>query len=88
MSSTGDDILDLLRGVCARILAVDTADVVLDARLREDLGADSLDFAELNMALEDELGLTIGQEEFRTVSTVADAVELVRRHRDGASERV
>lgn len=87
MSENTDEIAELLRGICARILVVDPADVTPHARLHEDLGADSLDFAELGMALEDELGLALAQEDFRGVTTVGDVAELARRHRGADAER-
>lgn len=48
-----------------------------DARLCDDLGADSLDYVELAMALEDEFGIDADDEEMGSVVTVADLVHLV-----------
>ena len=45
-----------------------------DARFAEDLKADSLDTVELVMALEDEFGLDIPDEEADKIKTVADAI--------------
>ena len=58
---------------------VDTLDcemdaVTLEATLSEDLGADSLDAVELNMALEDEFGVAIPDEELAKLKTVGDIV--------------
>ena len=55
------------------------ADVVtMEASLSEDLGADSLDAVELNMALEEEFGLTISDEELANFKTVGDIVAYVQ----------
>ena len=49
--------------------------VTLEATLAEDLGADSLDAVELNMALEDGLGVSIPDEKMAEMKTVADIVK-------------
>ena len=51
--------------------------VVLTANLKEDLGADSLDAVELNMALEEEFGLTISDEALVNFFTVQDIVDYI-----------
>ena len=48
--------------------------VTLEATLAEDLGADSLDAVELNMALEDGLGVSIPDEKMAEMKTVGDIV--------------
>ena len=52
--------------------------VTMEASLSEDLGADSLDAVELNMALEEEFGLTISDEELANFKTVGDIVAYVQ----------
>lgn len=64
---------------------VDTLDceldsVTMEARLNEDLGADSLDAVELNMALEDDLGIAIPDEELAKMKTVGDIVTYLEAH--------
>lgn len=56
-------------------LSCDENAVVLQSRLSDDLGADSLDAVELNMALEDAFGVSIPDEELASMKTVADIVE-------------
>lgn len=52
-----------------------------EAKLKKDLGMDSLDIVELTMELEKEFSISIADEEYRTLndneSTVADVVKLV-----------
>ena len=48
--------------------------VTLSASLTDDLGADSLDAVELNMALEEEIGIAIPDEELAKFTTVEDIV--------------
>ena len=50
--------------------------IVPEARLVEDLGADSLDLVRLTMVLEDDFGLRVTDEELETVKTVADVVRI------------
>lgn len=55
-------------------------DVTIDARLTEDLDTDSLDAVELNMALEEEYGLTIEDEALAKFVTVKDIVDYIDAH--------
>ncbi|MCI6811825.1 MAG: acyl carrier protein [Lachnospiraceae bacterium] len=58
-------------------LGCDEEAVVLTANLKDDLGADSLDAVELNMALEEEFGLTISDEALVNFVTVQDIVDYI-----------
>lgn len=58
-------------------LGVAEAQLTNDARLEEDLGADSLRFIEINMALEDRFNLSIPDERLEQVQTVGDVFELL-----------
>ena len=51
----------------------------MDTRLLEYLGADSLDAVEIIMGIEDELGITVPQEELesKNLATVGDVYELI-----------
>ncbi len=71
------EIEDRVRKVLAEQLAVDEAQVTPQARFAEDLNADSLDLTEAVLALEDEMGIEIPEEEMEAVKTVGQAVELV-----------
>ena len=56
-------------------LGVQPAQLTLDARIEEDLGADSLTVIEIAMAMEDRFNLSIPDEQWETVSTVGDLFE-------------
>jgi acyl carrier protein len=61
-------------------LGVDEDEVKPEASFVDDLGADSLDVVELVMALEEEFGLEISDEDAEKLSTVQQAVEYIKSH--------
>ena len=61
-------------------LSCDRADVTLEATLTEDLGADSLDAVELNMALEEAFGAEIPDEQLEKMKTVKDIVDYIEEN--------
>jgi len=71
------DILNRVKKVTVEELAVKEEEVVEAASFTEDLGADSLDVVELVMALEDEFGIDIPDEEVGNIKTVGDAVSYI-----------
>ncbi len=63
---------------CAvEVLSVSEDQVTIDAKFGDDLDADSLDLVELVMALEEEFGVEVPEEELEGVETVGQAYELV-----------
>ena len=73
-----DDLFERFKGHAVTVLAVDADKVTLEANFADDLDADSLDLVELFMALEDEFDVSIEEEELEGVTTVSQAVDLVR----------
>ena len=66
-----------VRKVLAEQLAVDESQVTPEAKFAEDLNADSLDLTEAVLALEDEMGIEIPEDEMEKVKTVGQAIDLV-----------
>jgi acyl carrier protein len=63
---------------CAiEVLSVSEEQVKPDAKFGDDLDADSLDLVELVMALEEEFGVEVPEEELEGIETVGQAYELV-----------
>jgi acyl carrier protein len=63
---------------CAvEVLSVDEAQVTPDAKFGDDLDADSLDLVELVMALEEEFGVEVPEDELEGIETVGQAYNLV-----------
>lgn len=77
------EIEEKVRKVLAENLGRDVEEVTMEARLEEDLDADSLDLVEAVLALEEELGVKIPEEEMDSVKTVQQAVDLVSAKIEG-----
>ena len=58
-------------------LGIERDDITNDAKFEEDLDVDSLGVVELLMALEDNFGVKIPDEEAEQITTVGEAVDLV-----------
>ncbi len=72
---------DKVKEIIVERLSVDEKDVKEAASFIDDLGADSLDTVELVMALEEEFGLEIPDEEAEKITTVGDAVKYIDTHK-------
>lgn len=62
-------------------LGVDEAEVTPEAKFIDDLGADSLDTVELVMALEEEFGVEIPDEDAEKITTVKGALNYILAHK-------
>ncbi|RYG35287.1 acyl carrier protein [bacterium] len=71
------DILNRVKKVTVEELGVKSEEVVESASFQDDLGADSLDVVELVMALEEEFGIEIPDEDVGNMKTVGNAVEYI-----------
>lgn len=71
------EIFERIRSVISDELNIDSSKITLEANLKEDLGADSLDAVEVIMALEDEFGITIDDETAQGFKLVKDLVDYV-----------
>jgi acyl carrier protein len=71
---------DKVKEIIAKELEVDAKQLAPEAKFIEDLGADSLDIVELVMALEEEFGLEIPDEDADKLKTVGDALKYLQEH--------
>lgn len=76
---TSRSVAERVESVVRDVLGLDTAPVTPTSRLREDLGADSVDAMMLVMAIEREFDGTIPEEEAARLATFAEVVEYVSR---------
>ena len=68
---------DKIKQIIADQLGVKKEEVVDNAKFVDDLGADSLDTVELVMALEEEFGVEIPDEDAEKLATVGDALRYI-----------
>ena len=78
MSATLDE---KVKKIIVDQLGVDEGEVTAEAKFIDDLGADSLDTVELVMALEEEFGIEIPDEEAEKIVTVKDAIAYIKEHK-------
>lgn len=68
-------MFEKIAGVLADQLGIDAAGITMETDIIKDLNADSLDMVEMIMALEDEYGIEISEEDGAELATVGDVVE-------------
>lgn len=73
-------MFEQVKAIIVKELGVDGAKVTMEARLSEDLGADSLDAVELIMAIEDAFGLEVNDEAAQKIHKVGDIVNFVEKN--------
>ncbi|HEX7540398.1 MAG TPA: acyl carrier protein [Syntrophales bacterium] len=66
-------------------LDVTREECVPEASFIEDLGADSLDLVELIMAMEENFGVEISDEELQKIRTIQDAINFIKKKKGLAS---
>ena len=69
---------DKLRNIIAEVLNLDPEEITLETTFMDDLGADSLDVFQIVMGIEEEFGIEIPAEKAEKISTVEEAVELIK----------
>ena len=74
------DIEKRVKAIVCEQLGVDEAEVKNESSFIDDLGADSLDTVELVMALEEEFGTEIPDEEAEKITTVQLAIDYIVAH--------
>lgn len=67
-------MFEQVKEILARQLRVSPEKVTLDAQIKKDLGADSVDILQLLMRLEDDYGIVIPDQELAKFETVGDVV--------------
>jgi acyl carrier protein len=71
------DTLDRVKRIIVDRLGVDASEVTLEASIKDDLGADSLDVMDMILELEDEFSMEISDEEAEKINTVQDIVTYI-----------
>ena len=73
-----DELFEKIQKLIADKLEIDEGKITLDSSFRNDLGADSLDLFQIIMGLEDEFDVQIDPEKTENITTVGEAVELLK----------
>lgn len=73
-------VFEKVKEVIVDTLSCDADEITMETSLKEDLGADSLDAVELNMALEDEFDIKIPDEVLKDMLTVGNIVEHIEKN--------
>ncbi len=71
-------MFEKIRPVIAEQLGVDIEKVTPEASFIDDLGADSLDMVELILAIEEEYGFEVSEEDATKITTVGEAAEYIK----------
>ena len=67
-----------IRDIIVEVLNVDANEVTMDSTFIDDFGADSLDVFQIIMGLEEEFGIEIPPEKAESITTVGEALELIK----------
>lgn len=73
-------MFEKVRDVIVDTLDCEAETVTMEASLADDLGLDSIDAVELNIALEDALNVTIEDEALKEMKTVGDIVSYLEQN--------
>lgn len=77
-----EETFEKVKSIVVERLGVEDSAVTLEASLKDDLEADSLDVVELVMEFEDEFDLEISDEEAEKISTVGEIVTYIDSHKE------
>ena len=70
-------VFEKVRDILVDQLDVEEEKVTIEASVTEDLGADSLDFVDLVMSLEEEFDVEIPDDQVENIKTVGDIVKYI-----------
>lgn len=75
-----ENAFEKVKELIAEQLGIEEEEITLESSFVDDLGADSLDIVELIMAIEEEFGIEIPDEDAEKLTTVNDAVTYVKEN--------
>ncbi len=73
-----EEIFERVKSIIVDRLGVEEGEVTMDASIKDDLGADSLDIMDLVLELETEFKMEISDEQAEKISTVGDVVNFIK----------
>lgn len=72
-------MVEKIIGLLAKQFRIDASTIDEETNIVEDLGADSLEIVDMLMALEENFGINVSDEEALTLKTVKDVAEFIER---------
>ena len=74
-------VFEKIKEIIIDELGIDESKVTMDARFREDLGADSLDAVEIIMQIEEEFGVEINEDVIQNMKVLGDIVKYIEENK-------
>lgn len=74
-------MFEQVKKALAKQLRINESDIAPESKIKDDLGADSLDVLELLMDIEDKFGISIPDEELGNFETVIDIVNYLEKNK-------
>ena len=74
-------VFDKIKEIIIDELGIDESKVTMDARFKEDLGADSLDAVEIIMQVEEEFGVEITEDVIQNMTVIGDIVKYIEENK-------
>jgi acyl carrier protein len=74
-------VFDQVKDIIVEELSVDANLITMEARLSEDLGADSIDAVELIMKIEDTFDVSVSDEQAQAIKSVGDIVRYLEENK-------
>ncbi|MCK9458174.1 MAG: acyl carrier protein [Proteobacteria bacterium] len=73
-------VFERLQDVASQVFGAKLEEVTLESNLIDDLGADSLDWAEMVIETEEEFNITIDEDEFKKLYTIGDIINYLKEN--------
>ncbi|MBQ1546267.1 MAG: acyl carrier protein [Clostridia bacterium] len=75
-------VFEQIRSILAEQFSEDEESITRATELKEDLGADSLDLADVIMAIEAEFEVDLQDEDIESIKTVGDIVDFIENRKN------
>lgn len=72
-------MFEVIKNILLEQLDIDEKDINLESKLVDDLGADSLDIAEIASAIEEKFNVEFTKEELSNIETIQDLLNLLEK---------
>jgi acyl carrier protein len=73
-------VFDKIKAILIDQLDADEDDVTMEALIGDDLGADSLDIADIVMSIEEEFDIEVPDDQLQNIKTVGDIVKYIEEN--------